>query len=29
MNLIDDCTGEMQCKVCGSIHIAKRDYNGK
>jgi hypothetical protein len=29
MNLIDDCTGEMQCRVCGSIHIAKRDDEGK
>jgi len=29
MNLIDDCTGEMQCKVCGSVHIATRDNKGK
>ena len=29
MNLIDDCTGEMQCRVCGSVHIATRDHHGK
>jgi hypothetical protein len=29
MNLIDECTGEMQCKVCGSVHIAKREHDGK
>ena len=29
MNLIDDCTGEMQCRVCGSVHIATRDNKGK
>ncbi len=28
MNLIDDCTGQMQCKVCGSVHIAKRNNEG-
>jgi hypothetical protein len=29
MNLSDECIGEMQYKICGSVHIAKRDHNGK
>lgn len=31
MKLIDPSTGEMQCKVCGSNHIAniKPDSNGQ
>ena len=29
INLNDDYTGEMQCKVCGSMHIAWRDHDGK
>jgi hypothetical protein len=28
MNLIDECTGTMQCKIGGAVHIAKRTDDG-